>query len=78
MRARPSSSVEKEGGGCLAIAGDVGDPTSARRSKGVDRFGKLDMLVNNAAEQHPQDDIGEITPSSLSARSAPTSSAISS
>ncbi|WP_407156597.1 SDR family NAD(P)-dependent oxidoreductase [Bradyrhizobium sp. STM 3557] len=34
----------------LSIAGDIGDPTTAQRviSEGVERFGRIDTLVNNA------------------------------
>jgi NAD(P)-dependent dehydrogenase (short-subunit alcohol dehydrogenase family) len=34
----------------LSIAGDIGDPTTAKRviSEGVARFGRIDTLVNNA------------------------------
>jgi NAD(P)-dependent dehydrogenase (short-subunit alcohol dehydrogenase family) len=34
----------------LTVAGDIGDPTTARRviSEGVARFGRIDTLVNNA------------------------------
>lgn len=34
----------------LTIAGDIGDPATARRaiSEGVARFGRIDTLVNNA------------------------------
>ena len=36
--------------GILAIAGDIADPATAERifSEGVDRFGRIDTLVNNA------------------------------
>jgi len=45
--------VEREGRECLAIAGDVKDPEFCRRAveQTVRRFGKLDVLVNNAAFQ---------------------------
>jgi NAD(P)-dependent dehydrogenase (short-subunit alcohol dehydrogenase family) len=55
--------VEKEGRRCLALAGDVGTPRFCTEC--VDRtlheFGHLDILVNNAAEQHPQDSITKIS-----------------
>lgn len=59
--------VEKEGRRCLAIAGDVG--TKQFCTESVDRtlreFGHLNILVNNAAEQHPQDSITKISPEQL-------------
>lgn len=59
--------VEKEGRRCLTLAGDVG--TSVFCSQCVEQtlreFGRLDILVNNAAEQHPQDSITKITPEQL-------------
>jgi NAD(P)-dependent dehydrogenase (short-subunit alcohol dehydrogenase family) len=59
--------IEREGRTCLTIAGDVGDPDfcSSAVDQVIQRFGKLDVLVNNAAEQHPQKDIGEITPDQI-------------
>jgi NADP-dependent 3-hydroxy acid dehydrogenase YdfG len=55
--------VRDEGGECLAIAGDVGDEQFCRRAvrQVVDMFGGVDVLVNNAAEQHSKEDIGEIS-----------------
>lgn len=46
--------VAEEGVECLPMAGDVGDPSFCRRfvQEVVDTFGRLDILVNNAAEQH--------------------------
>ncbi len=51
----------------LLIAGDVGDPAFCQEAvkKTVDRFGRLDILINNAAEQHPQDTIEEISQEQL-------------
>ncbi len=49
--------VEKEGRKCLLIAGDVGDEGFCQKGveKTVKEFGRVDILVNHAAEQHPQE-----------------------
>jgi NAD(P)-dependent dehydrogenase (short-subunit alcohol dehydrogenase family) len=54
--------VEKEGRNCLLIAGDVGEETFCRKAVDhtVARFGRLDILVNNAAEQHVRDGLADI------------------
>lgn len=54
--------VEEEGGRCLLIAGDIGEEHFCKDAvkKVVDTFGRLDVLVNNAAEQHPKSCITEI------------------
>ncbi|MCM2369253.1 SDR family oxidoreductase [Aporhodopirellula aestuarii] len=59
--------VEKEGRRCLTISGDVGDQEFCESaiSKTVDEFGRLDILVNCAAEQHPQKEIDKITEEQL-------------
>jgi len=59
--------VEKLGRHCIIIAGDVGDPSFCADavSVTVEEFGKLDILVNNAAEQHPQQSLADITPEQL-------------
>jgi NAD(P)-dependent dehydrogenase (short-subunit alcohol dehydrogenase family) len=59
--------VEEYGSKCLLIEGDVGEEKFCR--KAVDQtmkdFGRLDVVVNNAAEQHPQDSIEKITEKQL-------------
>jgi NAD(P)-dependent dehydrogenase (short-subunit alcohol dehydrogenase family) len=59
--------VEEHGGKCLLIAGDVGQEEFCRKAvaRTIKEFGKIDILVNNAAEQHPQDSIEKITEKQL-------------
>jgi NAD(P)-dependent dehydrogenase (short-subunit alcohol dehydrogenase family) len=59
--------VRKEGVKCLLIPGDIGEESFCQQvvDEGVKRFGGLDILINNAAEQHPQDDIRKISAEQL-------------
>lgn len=59
--------VADEGRETLAVAGDIGDPAHAGAlvAQVLAQFGRLDILVNNAAEQHECDDLTEITPDQL-------------
>jgi NAD(P)-dependent dehydrogenase (short-subunit alcohol dehydrogenase family) len=59
--------VEKEGRECRTIAGDVGDEAFCRQAvqDTMQEFGRLDILVNNAAEQHPQESIENISEAQL-------------
>lgn len=59
--------VEQEGRRCLLIAGDIGDEPFCQQivQKTVSELGKLDILVNNAAEQHPQESIENISAEQL-------------
>jgi NAD(P)-dependent dehydrogenase (short-subunit alcohol dehydrogenase family) len=56
------AAVKDEGSEALTIAGDVGDERFCREAveKTVKAFGRLDILVNNAAEQHETDDVRRI------------------
>ena len=62
-----AEAVEAEGRRCIAIAGDIGQEEFCRRAveRTVKELGKLDILVNNAAEQHPQESITDITEEQL-------------
>ncbi|SET14489.1 NAD(P)-dependent dehydrogenase, short-chain alcohol dehydrogenase family [Oceanobacillus limi] len=59
--------VEQAGRKCLLIAGDIADPTFCDTAikQVINEFGKIDILVNNAAEQHPQQGLEYITPDQL-------------
>ncbi len=59
--------VEAEGRRCLLLPGDVGDQGFCQEAvrQAVDALGGLDILVNNAAEQHPQEDISDISQEQL-------------
>jgi NAD(P)-dependent dehydrogenase (short-subunit alcohol dehydrogenase family) len=59
--------VEKEGRRCVAIAGEVGDERFCQQAvqDTVRELGRLDVLVNNAAEQHPQESLEKITSEQL-------------
>jgi NAD(P)-dependent dehydrogenase (short-subunit alcohol dehydrogenase family) len=59
--------VELEGRKCLTIAGDIGDEQFCKQAvdETIKTFGHLDILVNNAAEQHPQESIENISAEQL-------------
>lgn len=59
--------VEAEGRQALCIDGDIGWEDHCREvvAKVVDRFGRLDVLVNNAAEQHEAETLTAISAEQL-------------
>jgi NAD(P)-dependent dehydrogenase (short-subunit alcohol dehydrogenase family) len=59
--------VEQEGRRAITIAGDIGDKAFCERAvaETVQQLGRLDVLVNNAGEQHPDKDIRDITEEQL-------------
>lgn len=59
--------VEKEGRRAVALAGDVGDEAFCREAvrRTLEAFGRLDVLVNNAAEQHPQESLEQLSAEQL-------------
>ena len=59
--------VEAEGRKAIAIAGDLGDKDFCDKAvkQVVKELGGIDILVNNAGEQHPDEDITEITEEQL-------------
>ena len=65
--AKTKEIAEKEGRKAITIAGDVGDKQFCEQAvrQTVDRLGRLDILVNNVGEQHPDEDIRDITEEQL-------------
>lgn len=59
--------IEAEGRECVILAGDVGEEEFCRKmvDTAVSSFGRLDILVNNAAQQYPQSSITDITEEQL-------------
>ena len=65
--AKTKEIVEREGRRAITIAGDLGDKAfcEAAVKQTVDELGGLDILINNAGEQHYDEDIGNITEEQL-------------
>ncbi|HEX5125410.1 MAG TPA: SDR family oxidoreductase [Rhodocyclaceae bacterium] len=59
--------VERAGQRCIALAGDLGYPDFAAEvvMRTIGEFGGLDIVVNNAGEQHPQKSIEDILPDQI-------------
>jgi len=59
--------VEREGRRAVAIAGDIGDRSwcDAAIAEVIAKLGRIDILVNNAGEQHPDEDITDISEEQL-------------
>jgi NAD(P)-dependent dehydrogenase (short-subunit alcohol dehydrogenase family) len=55
--------IEAEGQQAFPLSGDVRDPKACRKlvQQTVDKFGKLDILVNNAAFQQHQEGLEDVT-----------------
>jgi hypothetical protein len=55
--------VEKEGRRCIAMAGDIGEEAHCQQivERAVQEFGKIDILVNNAAYQDVIESIQDVT-----------------
>ena len=61
--AKTKALCEAEGARAITLSGDLGvkDHCDQVVAKTIEAFGKLDVLVNNASEQHPDKDVTEIT-----------------
>jgi len=58
-----ADAIEQEGSEALLWSGDLGEPELCKQlvAKVIEKWGRLDVLVNNAGEQHPDKDITDIT-----------------
>ncbi|QHQ35574.1 SDR family oxidoreductase [Algicella marina] len=61
--------IEAEGGAGIAIRGDVGNKKFCNDAVAqvIERFGRVDILVNNAAEQHAQQDFENVSEDQIEA-----------
>ncbi len=55
--------IEAQGVRALACCGDIGEPTFCAEvvQKVRQEFGRIDVLVNNAGEQHPQEHLRDVS-----------------
>ena len=59
--------VEAEGRQCLLLKGDIGQKAFCQTAvqKMIAEFNQIDVLINNAGEQHPQESVEEISEEQL-------------
>jgi len=59
--------IAEYGSRCILMNGDLGESAFSRKiiEKTMNEFHKIDIIVNNAAEQHPKDSLEEITDEQL-------------
>jgi NAD(P)-dependent dehydrogenase (short-subunit alcohol dehydrogenase family) len=62
-----AEAVKAEGKEALLLRGDVGDKAFCETAVGkvIEEFGRLDVVVNNAAEQHMQNSLEDISEAQL-------------
>lgn len=59
--------IEDLGQACLLLQGDLGESSFCQQvvEETLETFGRIDILVNNAAEQHPQESLLDISDDQL-------------
>ena len=79
MRVKSRSLSNNTDENASLIDGDVGDENFCQEvvKQTIDEFGKIDILVNNAAERHPKDSIEKIREKQLVRTFRPQKNSIS-
>ena len=59
--------IREQGRDCLLLAGDIGQERFCEKAVAatMKRWGRIDIVVNNAAEQHPQKSLSDISAEQL-------------
>lgn len=59
--------IENQGKQCILLKGDLGDEAFCQAAVGkiTEQYGRIDILINNAGEQHVQKSLEDITEQQL-------------
>lgn len=59
--------IQEKGRKCILIPGDIGEEEICKKAVAdtINQLGKIDILINNAAQQYPQNSIEDITKEQL-------------
>lgn len=59
--------IQEKGRKCILIPGDIGEEEVCKKAVAdtINQLGKIDILINNAAQQYPQNSIEDITKEQL-------------
>lgn len=59
--------VEETGSSCMLLTGDIGEESVCKKivNDVINQYKHLDIIINNAAEQHPQNSIEDISEDQL-------------
>lgn len=65
--AATKQTIEENGCSCMLFSGDIGDESICKKlvDEVIGKYKHLDIIINNAAEQHPQNSIEDISQDQL-------------